>query len=159
MNRELDRPLLPLENGDRLTQAEFHRRYEAYPKDVKFELIGGIVYMASPLRRKHGRYHVILNGAFFVYNSATPGVEVLDNATTILGEESEPQPDLEMRILPDFGGQSKNTVDDYVEGPPELMAEIAHSSRALDMHAKRDDYKRAGVVEYVVVCVQERELH
>ena len=26
------RVLPPLHNGDRLTQAEFHRRYEAYPK-------------------------------------------------------------------------------------------------------------------------------
>ncbi len=32
-----------LENGDRLTQPEFHRRYEAYPEDVKIELVGGIV--------------------------------------------------------------------------------------------------------------------
>ena len=47
-------PLPPLHNGDRLTQAEFHRRYEAYPEDVKFELVGGIVYMTSPLRRPHG---------------------------------------------------------------------------------------------------------
>src|SRR5262249_48080662 len=148
-----------LENGDRLTQAEFHRRYEAYPEDVKFELIGGIVYMSSPLRRPRGTDHVELSGALFLYKSATPGVEVLDNATTILGEESEPQPDLEMRILPEFGGQSRNAVDEYVAGPPELMAEIAHSSRAIDMHAKRDDYERAGVVEYVVLCVQERELH
>jgi Uma2 family endonuclease len=159
MNREIDRPVLPLENGDQLTQAEFHRRYEAYPEDIKFELIGGIVYIASPIRRGHGRSHVALNGALFLYKSATPGVEVLDNTTTILGEESEPQPDLEMRILPEYGGQSRDTVDEYVEGPPELMAEIAPSSRAIDMHAKRDDYERAGVVEYVVLCVQERELH
>src|SRR5262249_5049943 len=38
----------PLEDGQRLTQPEFHRRYQAYPEDVKFELIGGVVHMASP---------------------------------------------------------------------------------------------------------------
>lgn len=160
MNREIDRlPTPPLNNGDRLTQSEFHRRYEAYPEDVKFELIGGIVYMASPLRRPHAKDHAILNYALSHYESATPGIEVLDNATTILGDESEPQPDLDLRILPEYGGQSVTTEDDYVEGPPELMAEIAHSTRAIDMHAKRDDYQRAGVIEYLVVCVQERELH
>ena len=42
--------VLPLFNGDRMKQPEFHRRYEQYPDDVKFELIGGIVYMASPAR-------------------------------------------------------------------------------------------------------------
>ena len=41
---------LSLENGDQMTQAEFHRRYKAYPEDVKFELIGGVVHMASPMR-------------------------------------------------------------------------------------------------------------
>ena len=42
-----------LRDGDRLTQKEFHRRYEAYPDDTKFELIGGVVYIASPSKRSH----------------------------------------------------------------------------------------------------------
>jgi Uma2 family endonuclease len=149
----------PLVHGQRLKQPEFHRRYEAYPEDVKFELIGGVVYMASPLRRPHGSYHPVLSGVFWLYGSATPGVEVLDNATTILGEESEPQPDLELRVLSAFGGRSRETEDEYVEGPPELIAEIAHSSRDIDLNRKRDDYERAGVVEYLVLCVAEQELH
>src|SRR5438132_1422155 len=99
-------PSIPLlENGDRLSQKEFHRRYEAYPEDVKFELIGGIVYMASPLRRLHAIYRLKLGTILSLYADATPGVEALDNATTILGEESEPQPDLALRILPEYGGQ------------------------------------------------------
>src|SRR5260221_7287847 len=106
--KRLDRrpsPNVPLlHNGDRLTQAEFHRRYEAYPEDVKFELIGGIVYMASPLRLPHGRYHQKLSFVLAHYESATPGVEVADNATVILGEESEPQPHLLLRIMTEFGG-------------------------------------------------------
>jgi Uma2 family endonuclease len=149
----------PLVPGQRLKQPEFHRRYEAYPEHVKFELIGGVVYMASPLRRPHGTSHPELSGVLWLYKSATPGVEVLDNTTTILGEESEPQPDLELRILAAFGGRSRETEDDYVEGPPELVAEIAHSSRTFDLNQKRDDYQRAGVVEYLVLCVAERELH
>jgi Uma2 family endonuclease len=153
-------PSVPLlVNGDRMKQPEFHRRYEAYPEDVKFELIGGIVYMASPLGRPHGLYHPELSGAFWLYKNATPGVELLDNATTILGEESEPQPDLELRILSEYGGRSRETEEDYVAGSPELLAEIAHSTRAIDMGQKRVDYERAGVSEYVVVCVEEQELH
>ncbi len=153
-------PRLPLLcNGDRMTQAEFHRRYEAYPDDVKFELIGGIVYMASPLRWPHGIYHIKLAAALDRYASVTPGVEAGDNATTILGEESEPQPDLTMRILRDYGGQSQLSEGEYVVGAPELLVEVAYSSRAIDMNQKRDDYHRAGVIEYLVLCVEEQELH
>jgi Uma2 family endonuclease len=142
-----------------MTQAEFHRRYETYPEDVKFELIGGVVYMASPLRLKHSGYTGDLGFVLGLYRRATPGVEDLYNATTILGEECEPQPDLGLRILPEFGGQTRNTEDDYVEGPPEMLTEIAHSTRAIDMHLKRKDYQQAGVLEYLVLCVEEQELH
>ncbi len=149
----------PLYSGDRMTQPEFHRRYEEYPEDAKFELIGGTVYMASPLRRTHGRLHLQLGAILERYASATPGVEALDNATVILSEESEPQPDLALRILSDYGGRSRESEDDYVLGPPELIVEIAHSTRAIDMHQKRLDYRSAGVREYLVLCVEEPELH
>jgi Uma2 family endonuclease len=36
--------------------------------------------------------------------------------------------------------------------------EIASSSRAVDLHAKRADYARHGVLEYLVFCVREREV-
>ncbi len=36
-SRSVRLELPPLRNGDRLTQPEFHGRYEAYPEDVKFE--------------------------------------------------------------------------------------------------------------------------
>jgi Uma2 family endonuclease len=149
----------PLESGQRLTQAEFHRRYEAYPEAFKAELIGGIVYVASPLRRRHGTHHVELSGAFWMYKAATPGVEALDNATTIRGERSEPQPDLALRILPDWGGRSKTSPDDYVVGPPDLVAEIAHGTRTLDLNQKRRDYQAAGVVEYAVLSLKEQALY
>ena len=152
-------PLPPLRHGERLTQPEFHRRYEAHPDGTKFELIGGVVYMPPALRRAHGGYHPVLSGVLWLYSNATPGTEVLDNATTILGEESEPQPDLALRVLAAHGGRSRETEDDYVAGPPELVAEIAHSSRDIDLHQKRDDYQRAGVVEYLVLSVAQRELH
>jgi Uma2 family endonuclease len=151
-------PRPPLVNGDRMTQAEFHRRYEMYDEDQKWELVGGIVYMASPLGRDHSGYDGKIGLALEIYESETPGVEVLHNATTILGEASEPQPDLAMRVLPEFGGQSRTTEDNYVEGSPELMVEVAHSTRSLALHGKRDDYQRAGAIEYIVVCVEEQQI-
>jgi Uma2 family endonuclease len=153
-------PAVPLlENGEKLTQTEFHRRYAVYPGDVKFELIGGTVYMASPLRRPHAVYGEELSFAFGVYRRATPGVELLPNATAILGKKSEPQPDLALRILPDFGGRTEDTEDEYVKGPPELLAEIAYSTRAIDLHLKKEDYQRARVLEYLVVSLEEKQLY
>jgi Uma2 family endonuclease len=124
-----------------MRQPEFHRLYQQCPDDVKFELVGGIVYMASPLRLPHSGYDGELGFAFELYRRKTRGVEVLHGATAILGEESEPQPDLGLRILPEYGGQSQTTVKKYVLGPPELLAEIALSTRTLDMHQKRLDYR------------------
>lgn len=147
-----------LVNGDRMSQAEFHRRYETYPENVKFELIGGIVFMASPLRRPHAVFHATLSMVLRLYSSQTPGAELLDNGTTILGKESEPQPDLSLRIRSEYGGQSRETKDHYIKGPPELVAEVAHSSRAIDLHLKRQDYERAGVKEYLVLSLEEPEL-
>jgi Uma2 family endonuclease len=147
-----------LVNGERMKQREFHRRYEACPQDQKWELIGGIVYMASPLRRSHSRYDGKIGLVLETYELATLGVETLHNATTILNDDSEPQPDLGLRILPEYGGQSRTTEDDYFEGAPELVVEITNSRRDLALHDKRDAYQRAGVLEYLVVCMEEQEV-
>src|SRR5262249_48487156 len=136
-----------------------HRRYSAYPEDFKAELIGGVVHVPSPLRLPHGTHHLALGALFWLYAGATPGVQGADNATTILDDVKEPQPDLSLRILPEWGGQSRTDEDEYLVGAPELVAEVAHSSRDIDLYEKRDDYREAGVVEYVVLCLEEREIY
>ncbi len=151
---------LPLElhTGDRMTQEEFHRAYEQTPEGFRAELIGGIVYVSSPLKIGHGKNHVPLASIFFAYEGATPGTESGDNTTLILGEDAEPQPDVYLRILPGCGGQSRTSGDDYVLGAPELIAEVALSSRSIDLHAKRTDYARYGVQEYLVLNVRDQQL-
>lgn len=48
----------PLESADRLTRAEFERRYELHPEIKKAERIEGVVDVASPIRaRQHGGPH------------------------------------------------------------------------------------------------------
>jgi hypothetical protein len=115
--------------------------------------------MASPARWRHGTYDFKLAVVLGQYESATPGVEGGSNATTILGEESEPQPDQALRLLPEYGGRSWLNEGEYVQGPPEWLGEIAYSSKDIDLGVKRLDYERAGVIEYLVVCVAEQELH
>jgi Uma2 family endonuclease len=147
-----------LATGDHMTREEFHRIYAATSDAFRAELIGGIVYVPSPLKRQHGVHHVLLGALFVAYAARTPGIEVGDNATVLLGEDAEPQPDLYLRLLPESGGQSRTSDDDYVVGAPEVIAEIAHSSRAIDLHAKKDDYARYGVHEYLVVTLRESRL-
>lgn len=150
--------IVELCTGDRMTQEEFHRAYEQTPDDFKAELVGGTVYVASPLKLRHGTDHVLLTTLFGIYTARTPGVEAADNATVLLGAEGEPQPDLFLRITPQSGGQSRTSADGYVVGAPELVAEIALSSRSIDLHAKREDYQRYGVQEYLVLVIADQRL-
>lgn len=139
----------PLENGDKLTRAEFERRYETMPNLKKAELIEGIVYMASPLRIKsHGEPHAYIMSWLGVYKASTPGVGIADNTTVRLDADNELQPDALLRIEKD--GQSRITEDDYVEGAPELIVEIAASSASIDLHEKLNVYRRNGVQEYLI---------
>ena len=147
----------PLENGDLLTRIEFERRYHAMPNVKKAELIEGIVYMASPVRiTKHGQPHGCIIGWLIIYQASTPGVQVGDNVTTILDMDNEPQPDALLRI--EQGGSSRITADDYVEGAPELIVEIAASTASIDRHKKMQVYRRNGVQEYMIWRVEDREL-
>ena len=127
-----------LHNGDEMTQPEFHRIYQRMPKEFKAELIGGIVYVSPPVGQRHGVMHMPLSTVLFTFEGHTPGVESADNTTIVLGTEGQPQPDAYVRILPSHGGQSRNTSDGaYTQGPPELVIEIAHATRAIDFHRKR----------------------
>jgi Uma2 family endonuclease len=152
-------PVPALEAGDRLTRAEFERRYRAMPSHVKAELIDGVVHMASPVRfRSHGQPHVLLATWMGTYAAVTPGVEVADNTTTRLDLDNEPQPDLAMFIDPARGGRVTISDDDYLEGAPDLVAEIASSSVSIDLHAKLHAYRRSGVREYLVWRVQQSQI-
>jgi Uma2 family endonuclease len=142
----------PLVEGEHVDQPEFHRRYEAMPAGVRAELIQGVVAMPSPVGRAHGQAHVSAIIWLDRYAEQTPGVEVLDNATTILGYQSESQPDVLMRILPECGGQTRNDRG-FVQGAPELLTEIAQATRFVDLGPKLADYERAGVREYVVLVI------
>jgi Uma2 family endonuclease len=151
---------LPLRDGMRMKQPEFHRLYGECPRWAKFELIGGVVYMAAArLHLLHSAYDDEIGFILGRYRRATPGTEALHNATTILGEESEPQPDLGMRILPEYGGQSVDTEDDYVGGAPELLVEVSITTQRIDLRLKRADYEREGVCEYIVLDGERKEIH
>jgi hypothetical protein len=148
-----------LENGDRLSRSEFERRYATMPTDCKAQLIEGIVYMSAALRfRSHGRPHSLLNGWLFSYQVLTPGLEIADAVTVRLDEANEPQPDIALFVPSAYGGQTRISDDDYLEGAPELLAEISASTVSIDLGAKKTAYQRNGVQEYIVWRVLDQAL-
>lgn len=149
----------PLENGDRLSCAEFERRYDAMPNLKKAELITGVVYVPSPVRhRYHGMQHSYLNFWLCAYMGGTPGVEVSDNSSVRLDPDSMPQPDCTLFIKPELGGRVRIGEDGYIEGAPELVAEVASSSVSYDLGSKLDSYRKSGVDEYVVWRVLDQKI-
>lgn len=143
----------PLHPGDHLSRSAFERLYQAHPEIKKAELIEGVVYMPSPIRHaEHGEPHAWIMTWMGTYVAATPGVEISDNATVRLDLENEVQPDALLRLK---AGQSRVAPDGYIEGPPELIVEIAASSAAYDRHVKQRVYARSGVKEYIVVQMYE----
>src|SRR5262249_229235 len=114
----------PLENGDRLTAREFMRRYEALPTSQKAELIGGTVFMGAAVRHlQHGRPHSWLGYVFSHYAIPTE-IDLSDNATVELDDDNVPQPDLCMYLPPELGGRTTINEKGYLEGPPDIVAEI-----------------------------------
>jgi Uma2 family endonuclease len=91
-----------------------------------------------------------------VYRAATPGCESMNNASWLMGGDS-PQPDTALRILPEYGGQSR-IEGKYAAGAPEFLAEVCVSSAAYDLHQKLKLYQKAGVREYLAVLMHEGEL-
>jgi len=153
------RTIPPLENGDLLARAEFERRYQAMSHLKKAELIEGIVYMASPLRfEPHAEPHAHLITWLGIYAAFTPHTRIGDNPTVRLDVDNEPQPDAVLLIDAQGGGQTYLGEDGYIEGAPELVAEISASTATIDLRDKKRVYRRNGVKEYLVWQVTDRRL-
>jgi Uma2 family endonuclease len=151
--------LPPLVAGQALDQPTFHERYAAMPPETRAELVGGVVYMPSPMRLDHGDTGRMISGWLDRYQRFTPGLKGADAATVKLDSGGEPQPDDFLHIPAALGGQANVDADGYLTGAPELIAEIARSSRYYDLNAKKADYERAGVVEYVVITLDPNSVH
>lgn len=148
----------PLQAGDRLTREEFERRYEAMPEVKKAELVEGVVYMPSPVSAEdHGEPHFDFIGLLFNYRIHTPGVRGGDNSTLRLDLDNMPQPDAYLRIESECGGHAR-MIEGFLEGGPELVAEVAASSASYDLHDKLNAYRRNGVCEYLVWRVWDQQI-
>ena len=129
------------------------------PELKKAELIEGVVYMGSPVSLlRHGQPQLNLAAWLTFYREVTPGLVGGDNSTVRLDLDNEPQPDFLVALPASIGGRSRVTSDGYLEGPPELVIEVAASSVSYDLHQKLHAYRRNGVQEYVVHRVDDGEV-
>jgi Putative restriction endonuclease len=149
-------PIPPLGSGDRLTRQEFLRRWEAHPEIKLAELIGGIVYMPSPVSAHHGDMEGKVGTWLGVYEAATPGTVSGHNTTSFFLDDT-PQPDHNLRILPEYGGTSR-VKDGYLAGIPEFLCENCRSSASYDLHVKLELYEATGIPEYLAVLLYEKEI-
>ena len=131
------RTLPPLIAGQRLDQHTFHERYKAMPPETRAELVGGVVHMPSPLRFDHGDVNIDLSYWLGHYQRFTKGVRSSNNATVKLDGAGEVQPDTQLRIPAELGGRTTIDEGGYIRGAPELIVEIARSSRAFDLGRRR----------------------
>ena len=146
----------PLAAGDKLTREEFLRRWEAHPEIKLAELVGGLVFVPSPLSVEHGDADNDVATWLGVYKAATPGTAAGNDTTTFLLADI-PQPDVNLRILPEFGGTSW-VEGKYLHGIPELLTEVSRSSASYDLHLKLNLYEAAKIPEYLVILLHEQEI-
>ncbi|HEX6987107.1 MAG TPA: Uma2 family endonuclease [Planctomycetaceae bacterium] len=158
LTRGAERPVPPgvppeLYDGARMDRETFHRLYQRTPEGFKAELIGGAVHMAAAMRVPHAEHADLLRTWLTVYRFATPRVRGGGDATVLLGEGSEPQPD---GLLWVEGGNARIDARGYLAGAPEFVAEVADATAPTDLGPKRDDYERHGVAEYLVLVLPKR---
>jgi hypothetical protein len=148
----------PLRNGDHLDQRTFHERYLAMPESVGAELIGGRVVLRGRHTARHAEFRGLMICGLGRYELDIGGVHALSGPTILLNGLNEPEPDGVLRINEACGGSSRVGPGGFVQGPPELFAEVAYGGESIELHEKREEYAAAGVCEYVVILLREQAL-
>ncbi len=145
-----------LHTGDVLSRDEFLHRWESMPNTKFAELIGGVVFMPSPVGFDHATTDVRASTLLTTYVAETEGVDSGSNCTWLMLQDA-PQPDCYLRIETGCGGHS-HIANNYLHGAPELAVEVSGSSASFDLHQKLALYELAGVDEYLVVLMWEQEV-
>lgn len=148
------RPAVPvLRDGDRMDAAEFVRRWEALPEPrPRAELLDGKVHF-NTMSISEARHAVPQSDMIYLlmtYMLATPGTRACAPASLRLGWRNMPEPDAYLRVLETHGGLSHRAEDGFVDGPAELVVEVAAATVARDTGLKFGIYRRNGVLEYLV---------
>jgi Uma2 family endonuclease len=153
---QAQQPQERLKPGQRLSQTEFHRRYEAMQTDDTFELVNGVVYLKPRNSYPHARLIFFLGGLLTEFELVTPAADGLLNVTLIVSPTCEVQLDLVLRLQPEFGGKSC-AVDGFLCGGAELLIEIADKPSPLDVRLKPKEFGRSEIGEYLFLGLRDQE--
>lgn len=148
----------PLQFGDHVTMEEFEESFNAMPNLKRAELINGKVYMNAAVSWAHGEGHGWVSYWLQTYALHTAGTSSAQDASDRITPGIMVQPDILLRIEPRQGGGTKVDHKGILTGPPELVAEVALTSRSYDLGEKFRVYQDCGVPEYVVLRVGDGEV-
>jgi len=138
----------------RLTLQEYHRMREAgvFNEDAGIELIEGQIIDMTPVGSEHAGIVKQLNEVFSAALSGKAIVAVQD--PLVLGEESEPQPDLcVLQRKKDFYRSAHPRAADVF-----VVIEVSDTSARYDRETKVPLYARHSIPEVWLVDLQEMRL-
>ena len=137
-----------------LTVEEYHKMAEAgiLSEDDRVELLNGQIIKMSPIGSKHAA--CVEKIGKFLDRLLIEKAMVRSQNPVVIGRFSEPEPDIAIVSLRD---------DFYAERHPHpkdvfLIIEVADSSLETDRQAKLPIYAAAGIPEYWIVNLEERQL-
>lgn len=139
----------------RLSVADYHKMAEAgiLREDERVELIRGEILAMSPIGSQHAAavgkltdlLHDLLGRRFSIR---------IQNPINI-GDTSEPEPDLAICIRSEDYYASRHPFGNELL----LVIEVADSTLEYDLTVKKSLYAEAGIPEYWVVDVNEKQMH
>lgn len=151
MSTTATRPLATLQAGDRLTSREFLKRWENCPEIKRAELIEGEVFLhaASIRANYHGGPHADLICWLRLFALSHPNVELFVTPTVVIDDENTFEPDAVMHVVDET---ARTFLDEqgFLNGSPELIAEISASTVSIDLNRKKRVYEQSGVKDYLV---------
>ncbi len=139
------------------TTEEYHALIEAgiFTNDHQFELIGGQITKMFPVGRAHNNTVTLLTEHFVTLKIKTSATFIVgvQNSITLL-DNTEPQPDLYIALGPVTRYDKANPGGEDLL----LVIEVAESSLMPDRTTKMVRYAAAGIPEYWIINVLERQI-
>jgi Uma2 family endonuclease len=136
----------------RFTRAEYERLISAgaFSPDERLELIGGQLIVREPQGSRHAV--AIELGLRALQRAFGSGWRIRVQLPIALDGDSEPEPDLSVVA----GDPRANSLEH--PGRPALIVEVADASLAFDREYKGGLYVRAGVADYWIVNLVDRQV-
>ncbi|MDT4896740.1 MAG: hypothetical protein QOH25_1817 [Acidobacteriota bacterium] len=137
-----------------LTTSEYERMIAAgiFNEDDRVELLEGVIVEMSPKGMRHAtstdraaRHFLRLLGERVIVRNQNP---------IRLNDYSEPEPDLVIAALEEFEYSNRHPQAEDIH----LVLEVADTTLAYDRHRKGLSYAKAGIVQYLILNVNEMEI-